>query len=690
MKIKIPRIQKKIRIPRLRKQIRIPLIIGLVILLLALGMYFHLMPGPGDIAHMFQPKVSAVPIQSIAGADALLTTTLAQPLIADSLASPGYRSDPLSVQFLDMSRGEPAAWVWDFGDNTTSTVQNPVHEYTLKGIYNATLTVTRGDGAHSTTTAYDVLDTRQDTASSVLIDTIRQGVIKKGSFLAFESADSNSSVTVNGIRTSLPAGSLVKIRADADTSGTVTLRHGNIMSCSLADATLFMNGTQAAKGSFGDCLVPGVRNYHANLTFAIVPTLGEVRQILINGSKIRAGPENSYVVVTQDTMDAGNDLTLVNLPGYFEGSANSFSISPALIAGFVTSSPLRGNAPLNVSFMDRSAGSPEAWSWDFGDGATSQEQNPMHTYVSVGTYTVTLTAKNADQTDTATQQDTVIVTPPRVVANFSARPLKGTAPLTVRFTDQSTGFPTAWNWTIQEVTYNQSFMGNGPTPLVVSSDQNPLITFPEEGIYDVWLTANNIYGSSDVLKSQYVVVTAPYRFPDKDLVLKTGKSGYLEKDSSIQFVVRDTPATITIDGAYWELPKGAIVRIVADSDQQGDITIDNYRILKFDFPDMAVYVNGDLFADGRIDSVYIPSMDQFNTDLTYYFSPESAQTYEVISGQQMLSDLDNAWLRFYDIGMNEQGTLSLISTSNSTYIEGAVNRTVQDWALGQDYSDENQ
>jgi hypothetical protein len=83
-------------------------------------------------------------------------------------------------------------------------------------------------------------------------------------------------------------------------------------------------------------------------------------------------------------------------------------------------------------------------------------------------------------------------------------------------------------------------------------------------------------------------------------------------------------------------------------------------------------------------------MDQFNTALTYYFSPASAQTYEVISGQQMLSDLDNAWLRFYNLGMNEQGTLSLISGSNSTYIQGAINRTVQDWALGQDYSDENQ
>ena len=113
------------------------------------------------------------------------------------------------------------------------------------------------------------------------------------------------------------------------------------------------------------------------------------------------------------------------------------------------------------------------------------------------------------------------------------------------------------------------------------------------------------------------------------------------------------------------------MRIVADSDQQGDITIDNHRILKFDFPDMAVYVNGDLFAMGRIDSIYIPSMDQFRHGSHVLLLAKSAQTYEVINGQQMLSDLDNAWIRFYNLGMNEQGTLSLISGSNSTYIEGA-------------------
>ena len=99
-----------------------------------------------------------------------------------------------------------------------------------------------------------------------------------------------------------------------------------------------------------------------------------------------------------------------------------------------------------------------------------------------------------------------------------------------------------------------------------------------------------------------------------DIVVKTAKPGYLEQDSSAQFVVSNTPATITINGTYWELPKGAIVRFVAGSDQQGDITIDSNRILKFAFPDMAVYVNGDLIDQGTIGSIYIPSMAQFQTE----------------------------------------------------------------------------
>jgi PKD repeat protein len=56
-----------------------------------------------------------------------------------------------------------------------------------------------------------------------------------------------------------------------------------------------------------------------------------------------------------------------------------------------TATPNSGTAPLEVQFTDSSTGSPTTFSWDFGDGATSSEQNPRHTYLQAGEHTVTLT-----------------------------------------------------------------------------------------------------------------------------------------------------------------------------------------------------------------------------------------------------------------------------------------------------------
>jgi PKD repeat protein len=74
--------------------------------------------------------------------------------------------------------------------------------------------------------------------------------------------------------------------------------------------------------------------------------------------------------------------------------------------------PTTGDAPLAVNFTDDSTGSPTGWSWDFGDGSTSTEQNPAHTYSSPGTYTVKLTARNAAGENTATKVDYITATQP--------------------------------------------------------------------------------------------------------------------------------------------------------------------------------------------------------------------------------------------------------------------------------------
>jgi PKD repeat protein len=75
--------------------------------------------------------------------------------------------------------------------------------------------------------------------------------------------------------------------------------------------------------------------------------------------------------------------------------------------------PVRGSAPLTVTFTDLSVGigvpGPTSWAWYFGDATTSTEQNPTHTYLVNGAYTVTLTASNGAASDTKVKPNFVTV-----------------------------------------------------------------------------------------------------------------------------------------------------------------------------------------------------------------------------------------------------------------------------------------
>ena len=101
-------------------------------------------------------------------------------------------------------------------------------------------------------------------------------------------------------------------------------------------------------------------------------------------------------------------------------------------------------APLVASFTDQSTGAVDTRSWDFGDGATSTEQNPTHPYATHGDYVVTLTVSGPGGADTESQ--TVTIKPPAPVASFTAEPPSGTVPLTVLLTSTSTGIVDSIAW----------------------------------------------------------------------------------------------------------------------------------------------------------------------------------------------------------------------------------------------------
>ncbi len=146
--------------------------------------------------------------------------------------------------------------------------------------------------------------------------------------------------------------------------------------------------------------------------------------------------------------------------------------------------------PATVAFRDLSTGTtPLSYAWEFGDGATSTEQNPSHIYIRQGLYTAKLTVTNAYGSSSEIKTNYIAIgLAPR--ADFTGQPTTGNTPLTVEFTDRSTGHPASWHWNF----------GDGKD----SSEQNPVHTYFSSGDFSVTLTASNDYGSSYSSKSYYV------------------------------------------------------------------------------------------------------------------------------------------------------------------------------------------
>ena len=91
-------------------------------------------------------------------------------------------------------------------------------------------------------------------------------------------------------------------------------------------------------------------------------------------------------------------------------TANNGMVNPTLSADF-SSDVTTGNVPLDVQFSNQSGGMPTSFLWDFGDGSTSTDDNPMHTYTVEGTYTVKLLITDAASSDSIVKVDFIDALP---------------------------------------------------------------------------------------------------------------------------------------------------------------------------------------------------------------------------------------------------------------------------------------
>ncbi len=310
---------------------------------------------------------------------------------AASFISTPDSANPLVVYFSDYSSGNPTSWTWNFGDGTSSTLQNPNHTYTANGTYIVTLNIASANCSDSTSQSVVVGTVTASCAAAFYYypDSANQNIIN---FFDFSSGNPNS-----------------------------------------------------WSWNFGDGTSSNLQNpshtYTANGTYVV--TLN---------------------IASANCSDSTSQSIVVGV------------VSPSCAASFYYY-PDSANQNM-INFFDFSSGNPNSWSWNFGDGTTSSLQNPVHTYSSTGSYTVTLYISSANCSDSISQVVTLGNTSSCQAAFSSV--LDSNTVNAVIFTDQSTGNINAWNWSF----------GDGAT----SSLQNPVHTYSTAGTYNVTLM---VYGNQN-------------------------------------------------------------------------------------------------------------------------------------------------------------------------------------------------
>ncbi|HTY53097.1 MAG TPA: DUF3344 domain-containing protein [Methanomicrobiales archaeon] len=388
---------------------------------------------------------------------------------------------PLTVRFTDLSTGNPTGWAWDFDDDGTidCTEHNPTYTYTIAGTYTVNLSVT-GSGVSDS-----------EIKNGYVVVALPSGAPPAAPVAAFTANSTSGSIPFSVQFTDLSTGGVTSYAWDFDDDGTVD---------------------SAAKDPAFTYSSPGI--YSVNLTVT--------------------GP-------------GGSDSDM---------KTGFITATPGPVAAF-TANITSGTAPLTVLFTDLSTGNPWYWKWTYGDGSTSTSRNPAHTYNNAGIYTVNLvvSADKVKWSDPAGQVITVNSTSGIPGVSFAASPTSGVAPLTVQFTDSSSGSPTSWAW---------DFDDDDSTD---STEQNPSHTFTSVGSYTVRLTATNTAGSDSLTRSNYIAVTTSSGSPD--LTIETIVPNLGSVSAMNVFALEKNPVTIKIQNGANTSSAATTVQLVSSDGFSG-------------------------------------------------------------------------------------------------------------------------
>ncbi len=325
-----------------------------------------------------------------------------------------------SVSFTNGSYGSGITYAWDFGDGTTANVPSPNKTYNNSGDFDVTLTISKGGQSDSYARLVNVSDV------------VRNNNLNNGTLAVYSSDGSGYIGGHNNYDdlakaeyfAALPNGEQVVsadflfLEADGNANAPVVFNVWDNTGTNGKPGTVIATETVTIgditvnewfRVDFSDVTISGpiyigfeLNNVNGTSTAVYTNTDGETSPS--TAWELWSDDNTWYSFDTDEAEGWGSETSMAITANF------SCPVTAAPETDFVASaSAVCQNSP--VSFNDLSTNQPDTWAWTFGDGGTSDQQNPTHTYTAAGTYTVTLTANNSEGSDAESKTDYIVVQP---------------------------------------------------------------------------------------------------------------------------------------------------------------------------------------------------------------------------------------------------------------------------------------
>lgn len=400
---------------------------------------------------------------------------------------------PLRREFMDRSIAA-TSWQWDFGDGSTSTNQNPVHQYAAPGRYLVKLTVWNKTCKDDIEKQVVVMDEKADFTASAQ-------EVCKGTVITFNAVNSNPqnvqaydwNLYRNGTRIAGGAGQTVKFNLNDAGSYEVRLKLTDQLGCvreMRRTDYIKVYGPTARFKPKNPSVCPGatVEFTDESTTDGTHPIQQWTWDFGDGSTQTFTAPPFSHTYTKAGVYNVR--LTVRDSRGCTHSRTMNQVVTISLPEVQFSSPDLVSCVGKPIRFTNQSKSNAGTYSWDFGDGNTSTAEQPVHRYTAEGIYTVKLTVRDMYGCENSfTRPQYIKIANP--VAGFTVNQTTSSCPpLVAKFTNQSQNF--------NKITWD---FGDGNTS--TKADPEHFYTYP--GTYKVMMIITSPGGCRDTAYETMVI-----------------------------------------------------------------------------------------------------------------------------------------------------------------------------------------